>query len=182
MSKMTLEQQKLVEDNINLIYYACYKFGYNVQDYFDIGAIALCNSAIKYNENLGYKFSTYAIKSIHQKFQEEYRDSKAKKRIPNDKLVHYDKVMNDENNTKNNTYLENFICNDINYDNIIAEELIDKIKKKLSTKPSKYRIVFNLLIQEYSITEIRKIIQEPKSTIDYIVRYIRNLVEKEIKK
>lgn len=71
MAKFTKEQYLLVEENYNLVYFAVNKIlssgYYSLQDDYDdlvqIGAYALCKSALSYDSNKG-AFSTYATTSI----------------------------------------------------------------------------------------------------------------------
>lgn len=54
---LTKEQQKLVEDNHNLIYTFLYKSKLDYEQWYDVAAIAMCNAAIKYDGST--KFSTF---------------------------------------------------------------------------------------------------------------------------
>lgn len=54
------EQRRLVEINHNLIYHVLRKMELPVEEYYDVAAIGLCKAGIRYDESLGYTFSTYA--------------------------------------------------------------------------------------------------------------------------
>lgn len=72
--KLTPDQQKLVEDNHNLIYFCLNnrklyeknkeEFFFRDEDWYGIASIGLCKAAANFNPDLGYAFSTYAIKCI----------------------------------------------------------------------------------------------------------------------
>lgn len=79
MTKLTEEQQQLVEENIGLAYdrasklfdkYSSYNFGMEKDDYISSAMVGLCYAARSYNPNSGYKFSTYAVRSINQKIKD----------------------------------------------------------------------------------------------------------------
>jgi RNA polymerase sigma factor (sigma-70 family) len=64
---MTKQQQQLVEDNMNLVYFVLHdKFRRFVhdEDLVQTGMLALCNAGKQYDETRG-SFSTYAYKSIY---------------------------------------------------------------------------------------------------------------------
>jgi len=58
--KLTIEQQKLVEDNHNLIYFIINKYDLENDEYYDLLALSLCKAALTYKQEVA-KFSTYAI-------------------------------------------------------------------------------------------------------------------------
>ena len=55
------EQKKLVEDNINLVFYYLHKKHISM-DLCDVGYISLCKAARSYKPNKGWAFTTYAMK------------------------------------------------------------------------------------------------------------------------
>lgn len=67
------EQRKLVEDNHNLIYFVGNKYVTNVDDYYDILAISLCKSAYKFKPELGFSFTTFAVKVMSNELFMEFR-------------------------------------------------------------------------------------------------------------
>lgn len=78
---MSEEQQKLVTDNINLIFYYMHKHRLNLEDK-DVGYIALCKAAKGYNPELKIAFSSYALRCIHNEFQIEHLRKNRLKTIP----------------------------------------------------------------------------------------------------
>lgn len=62
--KLNHEQQKLVEENHNLIYQYLIDNKLPQSDYYDIAAIALCNAAMKYDSSKNVAFSTYVYRAI----------------------------------------------------------------------------------------------------------------------
>lgn len=71
------EQRKLVEDNLNLVYFYIHRYKLPVDD-SDIGYIALCKAAKTYDESKGAKFSTYAMFCIQNAYRLNHRKSKYK--------------------------------------------------------------------------------------------------------
>ena len=70
MKKLNIEQQKLVENNINLVYYIVDKYFYMNYEYYsreDLvseGFICLCRCALFFDSSKGVKFSWYACRCI----------------------------------------------------------------------------------------------------------------------
>ena len=65
--KLTKEQQKLVEDNHNLIYSYLHKRHLPVDstsDFYGDAALGLCTAAHIYDASLGFKFSVIAYKAM----------------------------------------------------------------------------------------------------------------------
>ena len=82
---MTEEQQKLVEQNHNLIYFYLHKYHYSIEEFYDVAAIGLCKAAIHYDGNIS-AFSTFALKCIHNEVMCTIRSAKATHRIPESKI------------------------------------------------------------------------------------------------
>lgn len=78
---MTKEQEQLVTDNHNLIYFFLNKWGKileysDMTDYYDICAIGLCKAAITYDSSKDVKFATYAAICIENAIKLELRNRK----------------------------------------------------------------------------------------------------------
>ena len=56
---MNKEQEKLVTDNINLIYYTIQKINGNIDELLDIGYISLCESALSYKKDISKLLNLY---------------------------------------------------------------------------------------------------------------------------
>ena len=94
---MTEEQKKLVEDNHNLIYFTIHKYNLDIEEYYDIFALALCRAAINYDPNKGTTFSTYAVSAMKGDFLHNIRKSKAKRRSGTCVSIN-EEIYNDGNN------------------------------------------------------------------------------------
>ena len=68
--RLTEEQQKLVEENIRLVYFVIRKYypnllkGGEADDWVQIGSIGLCKAAMWFRPDVGKTFSTYAAVCI----------------------------------------------------------------------------------------------------------------------
>lgn len=92
--KLSNEQAKLVEDNHNLIYSFLLSNGFSMEDYYDIAAIALCETALNYDPSKG-SFSTYAYHNMLMRVLNEKRKNSAQCRIPECNIFSYDKEISE---------------------------------------------------------------------------------------
>lgn len=70
---MTPQQEKLVVDNYNLMYFYLHKFGYSIDEYIDVAMIGLCKAALTYDPDKGAAFSTWALLQINFAVLQERR-------------------------------------------------------------------------------------------------------------
>ena len=78
--RLTAEQQKIVEENHNLIYWYINMNRLDVNEYYDLLAIELCNTAMKYNADRG-SFANYFKLRADGIMYKEYRMAQAQKRL-----------------------------------------------------------------------------------------------------
>ena len=81
MGKLSNEQERLVLDNMKLVYNVVKKMGImqnsiDYEDIISIGTIGLIKSAITFNSLKGYAFSTYATKCIKNEIFFSFRKTK----------------------------------------------------------------------------------------------------------
>ena len=84
------ERKRMVEENIGLIHMVLKRFsgrGYEMEDLFQIGAIGLMKAVERFDPNLGYTFSTYAVPVIIGEIRRFLRD---------DGLVHISRKIKDD--------------------------------------------------------------------------------------
>ena len=93
VEKLTDAQRKLVEENHNLIYKVLYDKGFNIEEWYDVAAIALCNAAALYKPEKDIKFATYAYTSIYFSICRQMDLNKAQHRIPDSVLFSYNKMV-----------------------------------------------------------------------------------------
>lgn len=150
---MTKEQEQLVTDNHNLIYFFLNKWGKileysDMTDYYDICAIGLCKAAITYDSSKDVKFATYAGVYIENEIKIELRNRK-KYSAP---VYSLDMTFN---NTSDGTgeiaFGENLTTGLSAYDEILPYQL-DKV-----LNAREYKLVA-LILQDYTQIEIGNII------------------------
>lgn len=88
--KLTTEQQRLVEDNHNLIYGYLNKKNLKIEEWYDVCAIGLCKAAQTFNAEKGAQFSTYAYLIMQNQVWQESRMKISKKRVPENMTYSYD--------------------------------------------------------------------------------------------
>lgn len=109
-------QQTLVEQNHNLIYSFAKRRNLDLEEYYDLLAIALCEAAEAYQKGEN-EFSTFAYACMKNKVNDYWRSSQTQKSIPNDKIVSYDVSEDKDDESSSYTYLnvmsdENRTCED----------------------------------------------------------------------
>lgn len=150
---MTKEQEQLVTDNHNLIYFFLNKWGKileysDMTDYYDICAIGLCKAAITYDSSKDVKFATYAGVCIENEIKIELRNRK-KYSAP---VYSLDMTFNNTSDgTGEISYEENMTTGLSAYDEILPYQL-DKI-----LNAREYKLVA-LILQDYMQVEIGNII------------------------
>ena len=112
--------EKLVIDNINLIYLALkrLKIYDKCDDYFDVGMIGLVKGARVFDETKGLKPSTFLYHCIYNELLLALR-----KKVP-DGMVSLNKVLSSDRNG-NELFLEDTLPSEVN----IEEEMIQKEQK-----------------------------------------------------
>ena len=126
-----LIKEKLILDNINLIYMVLKRYNlYNqLDEYYDIGMIGLVKGANTFSEDKGYKVSTYLTSCITYEILNYKRKQSMQKRgngIQNISL--YTQI----NNKNKELYLLDVIPSKENIeDNIIKKEKLELIYKKI---------------------------------------------------
>ncbi len=83
------DRNQVVMDNLGLVYMVLKRFGgrgYEMEDLFQIGVIGLTKAADKFDESLGYAFSTYAVPLVIGEIKRFLRD---------DGMVHVSRQMKD---------------------------------------------------------------------------------------
>lgn len=114
------EREKLVLDNINLVYYVLKKLGLygleNMEKYYDLGVIGLVSGANNYDPTLDIKPSTYLIKCIKNSILREKRNECRVFKFNLDNAISFDKQLSE------NFKVEDTIVSDIN----LEEDLLKK--------------------------------------------------------
>lgn len=120
--------EKLVTDNINLIYFILKKMHlYKLtEEYYDIGMIGLVKAAKKFDSSKGFTFNTYACRCIKIEILKFIREEKATKRKANHNTIPLSKIIYSTGERDAEITLEDKIPSNIN----IEEEIIKKEQLK----------------------------------------------------
>ena len=125
--------EKLVLENINLIYYCLKKLNlYNkLDEYYDIGLIGLVEAVKNYDDSKNVKFSTYAYKCIKNEILAYMRKQNKRKDINN--AISLDKVIYSSEKGDDISLIDR-IPNDVNIENdLIYLEQIELLYKAITT-------------------------------------------------
>lgn len=79
---MLKEREELINTNLNLVHSCCKRFrgkGIEYDDLFGAGCVGLVNAADRFDESLGFAFSTYAVPVILGEIKRLFRDGGAVK-------------------------------------------------------------------------------------------------------
>lgn len=144
---LTPEQQKLVEDNHNLIYHILRKMNLSDDEFYGIAAIGLCKAAMSYGKSNKVVFSTYAHHVMHAEIKNEFTRLGAKKRTGD--TVSLDELVP---GAVDLTVGETLYGADTPYTVAVANDLFGFIEQL----PRKQREVVWLTVQGYKGTEIHK--------------------------
>jgi len=80
--KLTEEQSRVVEDNHNLIFWYAHKYNFNLDEWYDLLAIALCLAVMKYNPEKGSLSNYYKLYADGMVYK-ECRKNMAQKNLSN---------------------------------------------------------------------------------------------------
>ena len=141
---MTKEQEHLVTDNHNLIYFFLNKWGKTIE-YYDICAIGLCKAAITYDSSKSVKFATYAGVCIENEIKIELRKQKKYS------VYSLDRTFSTLDGTGEITFGENLTTGLSAYDEILPYQLDELLNTQ------EYKLIA-LILEGYTQVEIGNII------------------------
>lgn len=179
---MSEEQQKLVTDNINLIFYFIHKKGISM-DEVDIGYIALCKAAKTFKQDANIQFSTYALRVISNAYGNIYRKTKKTPTI---------RSLDEEifNNGTDAIYLGDTISGTvITGISPSLTELMQNVTEFISTLEGNKKDIYLLSISGMTQLEISKRLNISQASVSralgimrnkFIMKYYRNLTASEI--
>lgn len=167
--KLNDEQRKLVEDNHNLIYFYARKHHIDLEEYYDVLAMALCYAAYHYDSSKG-TFSTLAIRTMEMKMYNDYRSKNYDKRKISNDVVYYEEnfLLDDVLPPAEKT--EHIAIRNVNYSNVI-----NKINNLLTPDE---RVIVNYLIQGYNRNKISKLINRSHESVRKRVIRIKTKITK----
>lgn len=167
MEKLTPEQAKLVEDNHNLIYHVLLKYHWDIDKYYGIAAIGLCNAAKMFDPTKGIKFSTYACIAI--KNQVLY--DKRKRQLPIDFSLDERFYINDKGDNASKGDLIEDSTNLI--DDVIFELAL---KETLGKLDEKHRRTLELKMQGVDQTTIGEMEGITQGSVSRRLKRIKEMI------
>lgn len=143
--KLTEEQKKLVEQNYNLIYGFCKLHKIDKDEYSDILSLALCESAMRYDNKKKLAFSTYTYFLMSNRMKNMHR---AKKRYilntPEDKDNFIEKNYDDINDLFDTISSVNDIDEIENF--VMYKCILEDIRNKANLSDKQKQVLNYLLL------------------------------------
>lgn len=164
--RLTPEQQEVVKQNHNLIYFYLHKNNLSIEDYYDLAAIGLCKASLTYEEHKG-AFSTYALICIRNEIGIERRKFLASHRQIYKNILSLDKEV--ENNKENTFTLADIIPYKDN--DFTAFELRQDLQELLKDNPVELEIL-KMYYLGFTQTEISKQVNISQSYISRLIKRI----------
>lgn len=116
--KLNAKEEKKFEENLKLVHFIINKYFLksnrgiiNYDDLFQVGSIGLIKAIKRFNEDYGYKFSTYASSIIYGEIKKEISDKSYEFKIPReirDKLYRIREYIHDNKNVSHEEISEVF--------------------------------------------------------------------------
>lgn len=177
--KLNLEQQKLVENNHNLIYDYLNKYNLAFDEYYDILALGLCKAALLYEKDKG-AFSTFAYYWMKHEMLSYYHKLNKKSVIPQNMELALDGILNKDN--RDGEMGEAFFKNPLTgyatdklqlltEDIVVGRLVIDDIKDSLLNKNENF--VVDCIIKDLTHKEIANMLGCTRENVTYYVVQIR---------
>ena len=157
--KLTENQSKLVEQNHNLIYGFAKKYNLDIEEWYDILALALCKAALAFDDKKA-KFSTLYYLCASQMVEVERRKWRTQKRIPKESCISLDEPLDSDNELTLKTCLA-----DTRIDFVKDLELKDQLSTLLKTLSDRDKKILKLVQLEVPQEIIGKIVGMPQSSV-----------------
>lgn len=169
MIRLTRAQQRMVENNHNLIYSLANRANIDINEYYDILAIGLCEAALSYDESKG-KFSTFAWIVMKNKYLNTIRRSTIDRVVPREIICSLDAEINIYDESCCSLY--DLICDDsVNVEDAsILKSKLDFLYNKLSGYDKE---IVTMLLKEISQSDIAKHFGVSKQYVNQRVLDIR---------
>lgn len=178
VEKLTEDQKQLVEENHNLIYKVLYDHHLDIDEWYDVAAIALCKAAMGFDPERNFQFSTYACAAIWNNICREYTLGLADKIIPEDKIYSLDY----EYGTDGDVYTMKDYYEDKHSfeDDILIKERFIKGLDKMKSPRDKGVIV--MVSEGYTYAKVGKVYGISRERVRQIVREYAYHVGYKVKK
>lgn len=174
MEHLTSTQQKLVEDNHNLIYGIAHKNKINLDEYYDVLAIGLCKAAMQYDESKG-QFSTFAYQTMLFEYLGVIRHNKIKSAIPENETISMNTKI--DNGSETPISLADMIPSyDDMEDNIVSKDYVEFLCNKLQRQEEKDIVI--LLASGMSQVEVAESLGVSRQRVGQRLNSIRKRLQR----
>lgn len=179
--RLTEEQKQLAADNHNLIYGFLRYRGLNVDEYYDICAIAFCEAVAAYDESLGFTLATLAYRAMDYAVIDYWRYNGSSIRRSDEPAMSIDDTA-----PKNGAYdfmedtpaLKDAIPSDEGFvDSLHSYMEFQKFVDSLSPRDQK---MVKMLLSGYSQSDIARNFGRSQQRISFLVGMIRDKYRREI--
>lgn len=170
MKQLTTPQQKLVEENHNLIYKYAVSHNLIIEEYYDLLAVGLCKAALSFNNDRGCAFSTVAYKCMENEVGMYWRHLRRDSAIPDDVIISYETPIESKNDSKNNTLMD-VISDNSSIQNIVVGKIMSSALISLLS-PLEVEIV-NGIVSGLTHSEIAKELKCKRQNVSYHLGQIR---------
>ena len=173
MNSLNTKQQHLVEDNHNLIYSFAHLKKLDLEEYYDLLAIALCKAALIFDENKGM-FSTLVYMCMNNEVKLIKRKEKEKKTIPKYMVDSLDYIYSSDNDDSENSLIDKIIkdifpapdesvVNAIMFNNFYYQNL-----------DNRERLIVDLVFQGKNQTDISKKLLVSQPQVSRLIKGVAN--------
>lgn len=173
MGKYTIEQERLVEDNIKLAYHMAGKWNERIggflkwDELISASMFGLAKAALKFDPSHNVKFATYAARCMENEILMELRKKRRRKEV-----LQCSFTNQDDDNKNGWEVIQNRMGAAI--DNVQEWEEVEIVRESINRIPKKKRVVMELAYLGKTQKEIGQILGISQS---YISRLISSMKE-----
>ena len=178
-----MDKTKIMEENIGLLYKYCHMHNITDEDRQQEVAYAYCRAIKTYNEKTAHcSLSTYVFSSMRNRLRTLHQiNSYLKRTIPED-VKHFSLDQRMQEGSQGNgwdcDYFYDIIGNnDSNFDNVVVQDIIDKIRPKLSRIQCR---VFDLLVEGNTRNEVAEILGRSNQAVQQIISRMKDIIMGEV--
>lgn len=178
-----IDKTKMMEENIGLLYKYCHMHNITDEDKQQEVAYAYCRAIKAYNEKTAHcSLSTYVFSSMRNRLHTLHQVNSYLKRTISEDMKYFslDQRMQEggEGNGWDCSYFYDVVGNnDLNFDNVVVQDIINKIRPKLSRTQLK---VFDLLVEGNTRKEVTKILGRSNQAIQQTISRMQDVIMGEV--
>lgn len=159
MQPLTEQEKLFAESNHGLVYFFLHRYGYSIEDYYDIVIFGYLKAVQVYHRKEDvkrkYDFAFIAWQYMRAEVGNYFRMESAEKRKPMETMISLDVSYTETDN------LYNCVGGKSAEDDLLASEFLEEVLENLSAVQ---RGIFNLKLEGYSNKEVHISLEIPTST------------------